>query len=96
MVDIEGDGLVVMVGVVVVVVIVVVVLSDELMCVKLGVRDDEVVVECEVCVIVLEGDVVVRVDCESDDNNARARCRVVGGLIFGMTMLMGTEISSRF
>ena len=39
---------------------------------------------------------LVRVDWVSDDNNARARCRVDIGLIFGTLIVMGTEIRARF
>ena len=60
---------------------------------------DEVVVDvcmvvmCVVmCVVVCGEERVVRVECETEDSNARARCLVEGGLILGMLMLMGTDI----
>ena len=58
---------------------------------------DEVVVECivVVCLIVCDGDGVVRVEFVIDDSNASARYRVDGGLIFGMLIVMGTEIRAR-
>ena len=57
----------------------------------------EAVVECivAVCLIVCDGDGVVRVEFVIDDSNASARCRVDGGLIFGMLIVMGTEIRAR-
>ena len=45
--------------------------------------------------VVCDDDVVVRVELDNDDRNASARCRVDGGLIFGMLIVMGTDIRAR-
>ena len=56
------------------------------------------VIVCDVVWSVVVGDdkSVVRVEWDIDDNNASARCRVDGGLILGMIIVMGTEIRARF
>ena len=53
---------------------------------------------CDVvlCVVVCDDECVVRVECDIEDNNTSARCRVEGGLILGMIIVMGTEIRARF
>ena len=72
---------------------VVVVVMCVVVCVD-GVVDDDVVVVVT-CVEFCDDVSVVLVECDMDDSNARARCRVDGGLILGMIMLMGTEIRVR-
>ena len=57
--------------------------------------DEENVVRVKCDVVVSEDEKVVCVECETEDNNARARCLVEGGLILGMIMSMGTEIRVR-
>ena len=46
--------------------------------------------------VVCDDDVVVRVEFVIEESNASARCRVDGGLIFGILIVMGTEIRARF
>ena len=55
----------------------------------------EVAVCVGVCVVVIRGDEGIRDERDSDDNKARARCRFEGGLIFGILIVIGTEMRAR-